>query len=337
MKSSRIYSPAWWLPGGHLQTIWGKLARDRRDLPLTRETWTTPDDDEIEIYHLGGEERRPHLLLLHGLEGTVRSHYANGFFSQAFDLGWSAHLLVFRSCGDRVNKTRRFYHSGETNDVRFALARLRRESGDAQIFLAGVSLGGNVLLKFLGECGSTLPPGLAAAAAISVPYDLASSAKRIGKGFSRVYQRFFLRTLKLKMLAKLERFPDLPSIDMLNGIRTMQQFDDVVTAPLHGFEDAMDYYTKSSSLQYLTSIRLPTLLLSSYDDPFLPPEILAKVEQVARSNPALHVEFLRHGGHVGFVGGAAPWHPEYYAEHHVMEFFESHAAEAASGDQGEVA
>jgi len=337
VKSSRIYSPAWWLPGGHLQTIWGKLARDRRDLPLTREIWTTPDDDEIEIYHLAGTEGRPHLLLLHGLEGTVRSHYVNGFFSEASDLGWSAHLLVFRSCGDHVNKTCRLYHSGETGDVRFALDRLRPVIGDSQIFLAGVSLGGNVLLKFLGESGSALPAGVAAAAAVSVPYDLASSATRISKGFSRIYQRFFLRTLKLKMIAKRQRFDDLPSVDVLENIRTLKQFDDVVTAPIHGFQNAMDYYTRSSSLQYLTSIRLPTLLLSSFDDPFLPPEILAKVELVARSNPALHVEFLRHGGHVGFIGGAVPWRPTYYAEHHVMKFFDAYANRAASTDQGEVA
>lgn len=326
MKSSRIYSPAWWLPGGHLQTIWGKLARKRRPLPLTREEVVTPDGDEVSVYHLAGEPGRPHMLILHGLEGTVRSHYVNGFFSEAADAGWGAHLLVFRSCGGRVNRARRFYHSGETADLAFVLNRLLAERGTTPICLAGVSLGGNVLLKFLGERASNLPKNVVAAAAVSVPFDLARSADRINHGFSRIYQRFFLRTLKVKMQAKRQQFPDLPTSEEVGRIRTMVEFDDLLTAPIHGFRNAADYYGKSSSLSFLSAIRIPTLLLSAFDDPFLPPSILGGVREIAASNPFLHAEFHSGGGHVGFIGGRLPWRPIYYAEHRVLEFFQSRTA-----------
>ena len=177
-----------------------------------------------------------------------------------------------------------------------------------------------MLLKWLGERGGDLPARLAGAAVVSVPFDLERGSRRIGRGFSRVYQHAFLTSLRRKALAKLERFPDLADRERVSSVRTIYDYDDHVTAPVHGFRDAADYYTRSSALGWLSRVRLPTLLLSAVDDPFLPPAVLDEVRAVARSNPALHVEFSAHGGQVGFVGGRVPWKPFFYAEWRVCEF-----------------
>jgi predicted alpha/beta-fold hydrolase len=259
-------------------------------------------------------------LFLHGLEGTIRSHYVAGLFAEARRRQWAADLLIFRGCGDEPNRAPRFYHSGETGDLAFALDRIRREHPDSPILLAGVSLGGNVLLKFLGEAGSSLPATVVAAAAVSVPFDLERGCRHISRGFSKIYDRHFLRTLRAKALAKLERYPGLFDRAELQRAMSIYDFDDAVTAPVHGFADAHDYYSRSSSLGFLGRIRIPTFLLSAIDDPFLPPEVLDEVRRVAETNPSLTLEFTSHGGHVGFVSGRVPWRPSYYAEWRVCEF-----------------
>ena len=198
--------------------------------------------------------------------------------------------------------------------------------------IAGVSLGGNVLLKMLGEKGSDLPKQLCAAAAISVPFDLERSSRRINQGFSRFYQRFFLDSLRKKAEEKATRFPDLAPVDRISALRTLEDFDDLITGPLHGFRDAQDYYRRSSSLPYLERIRLTTLLLSAVDDPMLPPEVLDDVRDIATRNPALQIEFVEKGGHAGFIAGLWPWRPFYYAEYRVGEFF----ARAFAGKAGRV-
>lgn len=317
-----IYSAPWWLRGRHPQTIWGKLFRRRRALNLRRRILRTTDGDEVELHSIAGAPDAPHLLLFHGLEGSLRSHYANGTLAAAANRGWSAHLLLFRSCGDRVNLTRRFYHSGDTGDVRYVVSLLAGEFPSSDFFLVGVSLGGNVLLKYLGEDAPMIPPAVRAAAAISVPYDLAQSAEAISGGFSRLYQRFFLNSLKMKLLEKRKAFSSLPDESVIRRLRTMVEFDDLITAPVHGFAGAQDYYRKSSALQFLGGVRVPTLLLSSYDDPFLPAGILSRVEAEARRNPSLHIEFYQSGGHVGFVAGRVPWRAEYFAERRICEFFD---------------
>jgi predicted alpha/beta-fold hydrolase len=316
-----IYSPAWWIPGGHLQTLWGKLFRRQVPAPTKLERWDTPDGDFVEVHRLAGAKNAPRLILLHGLEGTVRSHYAQGLLGEASRRGWAADLLIFRSCGSEMNRARRFYHSGETSDLAFVVNRVIEQFPAARIGLAGVSLGGNVLLKFLGERGDGLPVQLAAAAAISVPFDLGRSSKRVNRGFSKVYQRFFLRSLTRKVREKVVRFPDLAAPERISSLRSLEDFDDAITAPLHGYRDAIDYYTRASSLPSLAAIRLKTLLLSAIDDPMLPPEVLDEVREAARKNPALHIEFVRKGGHAGFVTGSVPWRPFYYAEYRVGEFF----------------
>jgi uncharacterized protein len=321
MARDIIYSPAWWIPGGHLQTLWGKLFRRQTPAPTVLERWDTPDGDFLELHRLAARRDAPRLLLLHGLEGTVRSHYAQALLNEAARRGWGADLLIFRSCGSALNLTRRFYHSGETGDVAFILERILNEFPDSQLALVGVSLGGNVLLKFLGERGDDLPRQLKAAAAISVPFDLARSSMRVNRGFSKFYQRFFLNSLRKKAQEKARRFPDLASQSGIAALRTLEDFDNLITGPLHGFRDAQDYYARSSSLPYLKSIRLETLLFSAVDDPMLPAEVLDEVREVARDNPVLEVDFVDKGGHAGFITGFVPWRPFYYAEYRVGEFF----------------
>src|SRR6185503_7101468 len=320
MGKDVIYSPAWWIPGGHLQTLWGKLFRRQQPAKTFVERWDTPDGDFLEVHRLRATPGQPRLLLLHGLEGTVRSHYAQGLLNEAERRGWGADLLIFRSCGAELNRTKRFYHSGETSDAAFALERISRQFPTSRLAIAGVSLGGNVLLKLLGERGTDLPAQLAAAAAISVPFDLARSSKRINRGFSRLYQRFFLGSLRRKAGEKARRFPDLAPVDRIASLRTLEDFDNLITGPLHGFADAQDYYARSSSLPYLQRIRLNTLLISAVDDPMLPPEVLDEVRQIAGKNPALEIDFVQKGGHAGFITGSVPWRPFYYAEYRVGEF-----------------
>jgi predicted alpha/beta-fold hydrolase len=324
MTTAPPYRPAWFVPGRHLRTLWGKFVRRRPRVPTTIERWATSDDDVLVIHRLQGSPARPLLVLLHGLEGSPNSHYARGLLARAHERGWSAAALVFRTCGGEMNQTRRFYHSGETTDLDFAIRRLTSETPDAPIVLAGFSLGGNVMLKWLGERGSDMPPAVRAAAAVSVPYDLARGSRYINRGFARLYERHFLRSLVRKATEKRQRFPDIaPEVDFAT-LRSMWDFDDAVTAPVHGFRDATDYYERSSSLGWLDRIRVPTLLVSAVDDPFLPPEVLDEVRAAARSNKALHCDFPEHGGHVGFIAGSLPWRPLYWAEWRVMEFLASH-------------
>jgi hypothetical protein len=321
------YTAAWWVPGPHLRTLWGKFFRRVPPVPTRRERWDTPDGDFVDLERLdppahADRETAPRLRLLHGLEGTARSHYAQGTLAEARRRGWAADLLVFRSCGEELNRARRFYHSGETSDLAMVVDRVVAEHPRAPLLLAGYSLGGNVLLKYLGERRDEQPPRLRAAAAVSVPFDLERGSRHIGRGFARVYEANFLRSLRSKVERKRARYPDIVDPERLRGARTLYDFDDVVTAPVHGFRDAADYYARSSALRYLHGVRAPTLLLSAVDDPFLPPDVLDEVRAAARENPALHVEFWPHGGHVGFVGGRVPWRPEYYAERRTFEFLD---------------
>jgi uncharacterized protein len=320
------YSPAWWLPGPHARTIWGRFFRRTPPLLTRIERWDTDDGDFLDILRLEAPPGRPHLVVLHGLEGAPRSHYARGLFLEAARRGWAADLLIFRGCGTELNRAPRFYHSGDTGDVEMVARRLLAADTDAPFVFAGVSLGGNVLLKWLGELGASVPDRVVGAAAVSVPFDLERASRHIDHGFARVYQHHFLRSLRRKALAKLDRYPSLMSRERVERARTLYDFDDVVTAPVHGFSDAADYYTRSSSIRFLSRIRVPTLLLNAADDPFLPSEVLDEVRILASANDLITVEFPESGGHVGFVSGQNPLRPFYYAEWRVTEFLAGAAA-----------
>ena len=318
------YHPAWWVPGGHAQTLWGKVFRRQKFVPTRVERWETPDDDFLEVHRLDAPDNSaqdaPHVLLLHGLEGTVHSHYAQGLLGEMRRRGWSADLLIWRSCGSEPNRARRFYHSGETDDLNFVLTRIARERPNSLLGVAGVSLGGNIMLKYLGELGEAARTFVAAAAAVSVPFDLGRGSDYINHGFSKLYQQYFLGSLKQKTTEKQSRYPDLPSPEQVARISSLRMFDDTITAPVHGFRDAIDYYDRSSSIHYLMDVAVDTLLLNAFDDPFLPSDVLNSVAKIALANPHLTVDFQRRGGHAGFIGGHNPFNPLYYLERRVGEF-----------------
>lgn len=290
-----------------------------------------PDGDNVEVHILEAPASAPRVLMLHGLEGTIRSHYIGGVMESASARGWGVVLLMHRGCGEAPNTARRFYHSGETSDLDFVFREFSRRYAGSRWLLAGVSLGGNVLLKWLGERARDVDPAIAAAAAISVPFDLEAGARHISAGFARVYDRRFLKTLRRKAIEKLHLYPDLFDRERLERAANIFEFDDAVTAPVHGFRDAVDYYTRSSSLSFLGRIRVPTFLLSARDDPFLPPAVLDSVKGAAGANASIELEITDHGGHVGFVEGTLPWKARYYAEARAFRFFDQ-ALKAAARD-----
>jgi hypothetical protein len=253
----------------------------------------------------------------------VESHYVAGFARLAERRGWNFTLLEFRGCGAQLNRAPRLYHSGETTDLDLAIRQLAERAPAAPLFLAGVSLGGNVLLKWLGERGDRLPHSLRAAGAISVPFDLEAGARFLQRGFARVYDRHFLKSLRRKALRKLEQYPGLFRREGLVAARTIEDFDDAVTGPIHGFDGSHDYYEKSSSIRWIQGIRLPTLMISAVDDPFLPPQVLDRVRDLARANPFLRFVITKSGGHVGFVAGPHPFRTRNWAEERLMAFFDS--------------
>ncbi|MBK8247062.1 MAG: alpha/beta fold hydrolase [Gemmatimonadetes bacterium] len=316
----RPYRPAPWLVNPHLQTIWGRLARRLPALPLRRERWITPDDDFLDIQRMDASSPdAPTFLLLHGLESSLRSHYILPILKLAAARGWESNLLYFRGCSGEPNRQARSYHSGETTDVAMVVERLKNERPDAPLIVAGVSLGGNVLLKYLGEQGEALEGVITAATAISVPFDLARSCQHLDTHAS-FYTNWFLKTLRPKALAKVAQFPGLADPEAIRRSNSMWSFDDAYTSVVHGFADAADYYRQSSAINFLGGVRVPTLLLSSHDDPFHPPDLLYDVEGIARRNSALVTEFVDVGGHVGFVEGAVPWRTSSYCERRAIEF-----------------
>jgi predicted alpha/beta-fold hydrolase len=315
-----------------LRTLWGKFAPRRLHAVPRLERWDTPDGDFLDIARLDAPAGRPRLIVLHGLEGSPRSHYARSLLNEAARRGWAADVIVFRSCGQELNRTLRFYHSGETTDLDFVVRTLVAREPSRPIGLVGCSLGGNVLLKWLGEQGNGVPAQVVAAATISVPYDLARGSRHIDRGFARVYQAHFLRSLRRKAQAKRHHHPDkMLSAEVIDRPRSLYEFDDIVTAPLHGFRDAADYYKRSSAIRWIDRVRKPTLLLSSVDDPFLPRDVLDEVRAIARGNAALHLEFVARGGHAGFVSGTLPWRPFYYAEWRTTEFIAEQLGERVAG------
>ncbi|HKS07597.1 MAG TPA: alpha/beta fold hydrolase [Gemmatimonadaceae bacterium] len=325
--------PAWWLPGPHLPTIFAKFARKISMPPTVREQLATPDGDVISVERANGIDGRPRVILFHGLEGGTHSTYARGIFHAAARCGWWADLVLWRTCdGKTVNRVRRSYHSGASDDLGFALEAIVNSDPRRITFAIGVSLGGNALLKWLGERGKSVPPALRAASAVSVPFDLAAASRKIERGFSRVYTHFFLKSLKAKALAKIAQFPDIADRGAVERAQTLWAFDDAFTAPLHGFANAADYYTQCSSLAFLSRVRIPTLLLNAQDDPFLPRRVLSQVGAVAVENSYLECVFPRRGGHTGFISGASPRRAQYWMEDYVLNWLDQ-----ASGVLGNTA
>ncbi|HEX8170705.1 MAG TPA: alpha/beta fold hydrolase [Thermoanaerobaculia bacterium] len=320
------FAPAWFLRGPHAQTIWGRIARPRRLVAFRREVLPTPDGDELVLDHLDAPPRAQaplHFILLHGLEGSSYSVYMQGVLAVIARHGHAATAVNFRSCARDPhnilrmlpNKRPRFYHSGDTGDFDFVLRTLHARDPHARFAAFGASLGGNVVLKWLGEHPEqTL---VSAAATLSVPYDLGAGARLLEKSATgRFYLSRFLSTLKRKAM----RDDIAPLVDRAAVLRarTFVEFDDAATAPIHGFADANDYYARSSSIHYVGRVTTPTLALNAEDDPFLPNDILPRAR--AAASKAIDFRTTPAGGHVGFIGGRAPWRCEYWAEELVVRW-----------------
>jgi len=308
------FTPPWFVRNGHLQTLVSAVIPRSFNLETDSERLELEDGDFLDLNWLRkGRDRLA--ILSHGLEGCSNESYILGMTDALSRAGWDVLAWNFRGCGTEPNRLLRFYHSGETWDlgsvVRHAAANYSR------IALVGFSLGGNVTLKYLGE--SKPHPAIVGAATISVPVNLAASAAVLDQKWgNRLYLRRFIKTLVAKVEAKAGRFPGQMNVNGIRKIRKFKEFDDRFTAPIHRFRDANDYWTRSSSRQYLPAISVPTLLLNALDDPFLTPECFPYEE--AEQNPFLHLECPRSGGHLGFIDpacGFRPWH-----EKRVIEFFE---------------
>jgi len=294
--------------------LWPYAFRRQPRPSLVRERVELPDGDFLDLCHTAGNGR-PRVLVLHGLEGNWHSHYARGLLDAVHRRGWCGTLMHFRGCSGEPNRLPRGYHSGETGDLDYVVRLLRARDPDAPLSTVGYSLGGNVLLKWLGE--SDLPRPVDAGIAVSVPFELAKSAARIDQGFSRLYQWRLLDSMKRSVRCKFARLPAPIDLSGLSAVRNFEQFDDLVTAPLHGFRDAADYYTRSSSRQFLKGIRRPTLIVHAADDPFMTPDTVPEPSELS---PQVSLELSSHGGHVGFVTGPAPWAPVYWAEQRIVQY-----------------
>lgn len=316
------FRAAWWLRGAHLQTVGGKLLRPRVALPLERERLETPDGDFLDLdFTLRPRLDAPIVLVLHGLEGSARRRYTMLTYRELLARGLHAVGMNFRSCSGEPNRLPRFYHSGETGDLEYVLGVLGERYPGVAIGVVGYSLGGNVLLRYLGERGEAAGARVRAAVAVSVPFDLTAGGETLERGImGRVYTEYFLRSLRRKVEAKEAILAGVCDVEAVRRARTLREFDDAITAPLHGFADAADYYRRASSAAVLDAIRVPTLLLQSEDDPFLPARHLPR--DAVRRNPALIAAFTKRGGHVGFVSGALPWRPRFWAEAEAARFLQ---------------
>jgi uncharacterized protein len=314
-----------WLPGGQAQTIWPALYGRRTQGPAPvyqRERWTTPDDDFIDVdFCLADDPAAPWLVMFHGLEGSSASHYAQAFAEVAQQRGWSFAVPHFRGCSGELNLAPRAYHSGDFEEIGWILQRLRQRAG-APLRVAGVSLGGNALLRWAQEAGDSAAATAGAVAAISSPVDLAASGHTIGRGFNRqVYTRMFLRSMKPKALAKLAQHPGLFPRARMEAARDLYEFDNLFTAPLHGFKNTEDYWQRASAKPHLAAIRIPALVLNARNDPFVPAASLPRQAHVGRCvtlwQPA-------HGGHVGFPAGRFPSHVQAMPQA-VADWLQAHA------------
>lgn len=311
------YRAPFWLAGGNIQTLWPLIIKGEAPA-YRRERWQTPDDDFIDLDWVDAtptDAAVPTVVLFHGLEGSSASHYARALMRAVAARRWRGVVVHFRGCSGEPNQLVRSYHSGDSAEINWILRRFKFMLG-APIFAAGVSLGGNALLKWLGEQTHAAIEIIDAAAAISAPLDLAAASRTLAKGFNQIYTRNFLNTLIPRALAKDQRFPGIIDAPRLKAARTLADFDEAVIAPVHGFADANDYYAKCSSKSLLSFVCVPTLVLNAANDPFLPVSALPGAGDVSS---AVQLEIPPHGGHVGFVSARPPgniaWLPQRLLAH----------------------
>jgi predicted alpha/beta-fold hydrolase len=312
------FVPPRWLRNAHLQTIYGSLFAPAPRIAFTRERWETPDGDFVDVDFVAGGAGTPWIHLFHGLEGSSNSSYARALMAHVKARGWRGSVFHFRGCSGEPNRLPRAYHSGDTAEIDWAMRRVRALAGDVPVYAAGVSLGGNALAKWLGERGEDAREIVTAAAVACAPLDLMAAGEALGQGFALVYAKHFLASLKKTSLAKLERYPGLYDARAVRRAGTLRDFDNLVTAPMHGFRDTDDYWTRASAKPLLTAVRVPLLVVNARDDPFLPQSALPTEREVSS---AVKLEFPASGGHVGFVSGPFPGNVDWLPRR-ILHFFE---------------
>ncbi|WP_078085010.1 hydrolase [Microbulbifer mangrovi] len=325
--SIQPFEPAIGLGNCHLQTIFPRFHRPKPWIRTQCQWLTTPDGDRLALHTpaaLENDSKRPIVLVLHGLEGSVESPYVQGLMQSLLDNSFQVAVMHFRGCGGIPNLLPRAYHSGDSGDPRWLARHIREKFPDVPLMAVGYSLGGNVLLKWLGEdSDETL---LSAAVSVSAPLDLHASSRRMGQGFSKVYQRHLLQSLKQSLRNKAqdpELARQMPVLNESRFFSDFRSFDHQFTAPLHGFSGVDDYYTRASSKPFLKSIRTPTLIVHAQDDPFVCPSAIPTSEEISR---AVTLEVSKRGGHVGFISGSL-WQPRYWLESRIPDFLKQIKAE----------
>ncbi len=321
------YHAPWWLGrgsfGAHWQTVYASKLGRPPVIAYQRERWDTtphgkPDGDFIDIDRVAGPADKPMLVVFHGLEGDSQSQYARNLMQEVVRRGWRGMVAHFRSCSGEINRLPRAYHSGDAAEIDWILRRARAESPEQPLYVAAISLGGNATLKWAGEQGSEAAKVATAVAAISAPLDLAVAGDTLAQGFCKVYTARFLRTMKKNSLAKLRLHPGIFREDVMLAARNLREFDNEVTAPLHGFKDTDDYWTRASAKPGLIDVKVPALVLNALNDPFLPASALPRKHEVSAM---VTLDFPEHGGHVGFFEGGFPgsgtWMPR-----RVFHFFD---------------
>ncbi len=318
MHKKSQFTPAWWVPGPHLQTVWATITRRQTQITTKRERLELPDGDYVDL-DWAGDNDGPIVLILHGIGGGINSPYARGFLRAITAQGWRGVFMHFRGCSGEPNRLPRLYHSGETEDMAYVVQELKNREPQTALAAIGVSLGGSVLVNWLGKHNKDKL--LTAAVAISVPFELKKAATRINKGASRFYQWYLLRDLRQTIMNKFKIVETPVDFGDLERLRTFLEFDNAITAPLHGFIDAHDYYEKASCRPYLKQIEIPTLILQALDDPFMSPDVIPLANELAQS---VTLEVSEGGGHVGFVAGTVPWRPVYWLEQRAVEYLKHH-------------
>lgn len=307
------FKPAWWLRSPHLQTLWPVFFKKRHKLDLKNEQVELEDGDFVDLCWSKKASDKS-VLVLHGLEGDINSHYINGILYQLEQSGYKPVLMHFRGCSGRANRLARAYHSGETGDLAYIIEYINKVTGSYPFAVVGFSLGGNVLLKWLGETGDKNP--LKKAVAVSVPFKLHDAARRLEQGASKIYREHLLASLKKTYIEKFKVLKSPLHVDV-KQLKSFWDYDDRVTAPLHGFSGAQEYYDRCSSRQFLKNISVPTMIIHSSDDPFMFESTVPGKEELNGN-----IEFLltEKGGHVGFVSGFFPLKLNYWSEDKIIEF-----------------
>lgn len=308
-----------WLPGGHVQTIYPLLLKGASP-PYRRERWDTPDGDFIDLDWVAGPLDAPLVVLFHGLEGSSQSHYARALMRAVSAQGWRGVVVHFRGCSGEPNLLPRAYHSGDADEIDWILKRLRAAHRASPLYVMGVSLGGNALLKWAGTRGAECRVVADAIAAISAPLDVTIAGHTMSRRANRIYQNNFLATMKPVAAEKYRRFPGLFDARRVAEATTLMEFDDAFTAPLHGFKDVHDFWSRVSSKPHLVDVRIPALVLNARNDPFLPADALPKPHEVSSS---VLLEQPEEGGHVGFASGAFPGNIDWLPQR-AIQFFTHH-------------